>query len=314
MAVTRDFNAGMLALSDAQLRDYVPGAFATAPRGDVSSRYGFVNTYSVIEAMREHGFVPTHARSYLKRAEDNKGFAKHMIRFRKAGDNVKRLMVGDVVPQFILINSHDRSSQFHVLGGLFRLVCANGLMVSHGSNVQPVVVRHTVSAVDGVLDATGQLIKHQKLVFEHVDEMKGTKLDEKQARLFAEQALALRPTRAGSIDSTLLLQPRRSEDAGMDVWSVYNRCQENLMRGGLAGVTSNNRAVITRGVDSINADIQINAGLWRLAMDTIEQARASSARAVARSKGARKAAPAQAPQAPAGAAQAEAATTPATAA
>ena len=47
-------------------------------------------------------------------------------------------------------------------------------------------------------------------------------------------------------------------------------------------MTSNNRAVVTRGVDSVNADLHINIGLWRLAMEAIATASASSAAQVAR--------------------------------
>lgn len=300
-------NQGMIPLTDADLKKYCPSIFATAPRSDVSSRYGFVSSAEVLKAMREHGFVPTHAKDYNKRDADNRGFAKHLVRFRQAGDNVKKLTVGDVVPQILLVNSHDRSSLFQLYMGLFRLVCGNGLMVSESSTVRPIVVRHTTSTVSDVLSTANEMIKLQKGVFEHVKEMRGTTFTEKQAAQFAMRALELRPTRAGAIGSEQLLVPRRPEDAGMDSWSVYNRVQENLMRGGQTGVTASNRAVVTRGVDSINADIHINSGLWKLAMEAIETARASSAGAVARKRAAKPAKAAQAAETAPAATTAEAA-------
>lgn len=271
-------NAKLLPLEDAELKKLCPAAFAAAPRSDVSARYGFVSTIELIHAMRKAGFVPTQVNSYMRRATDAKGFTKHMIRFRPAGD-MKKITVGDVAPQIVLINSHDRSSQFHLMGGLWRYVCENGLMVSDSAHVVPLVVRHTVNAVDGLLDATGKLIMAQKLVFDHVDTMKSTTLNDKQARLFAEQALALRPERAGVIDSQELLTVRRPEDEGMDLWRVFNRTQENLMRGGMHGVTANKRAIVTRGITSINADITLNQGLWHLAMEAISKAQTSAAKA-----------------------------------
>lgn len=273
-------NANLLPLGDEEIKRLCPAAFATAPRDDVSSRYGFVNTADLIGAMRENGFVPTQVNSYMRRNEDMRAYTKHMIRFRPAGDSLKKLMKGDVVPQMVLVNSHDRSSQFSLFGGLWRLVCSNGLMVSDGAKVEPMIIRHTTSAIDGLLDATGKLIKQQKFVFEHVEAMRNVVLSEKQAALFAEAALALRPTRAGTIDPTQLLKVRRPEDEGFSVWSVFNRTQENLMRGGLNGVTANSRAVVTRGVTSVNADMHINTGMWRLAVEAIAKAQASSAAVV----------------------------------
>lgn len=273
-------NATLLPLSDGDIKRLCPAAFATAPRDDVSTKYGFVSTVELIHAMRDNGFVPTQVNSYMRRSSDKAEFTKHLIRFRPDGPNLKKLTRGDVVPQIILVNSHDRSSQFHLFGGLWRLICSNGLMVSEGAHCTPMVVRHTTSAVSGLLDASGKLIKEQKYVFEHVDAMKATTLTEKQARLFAEEALALRPTRAGAIDPTQLLKVHRPEDEGFDLWRVYNRTQENLMKGGLSGVTENNRAIVTRGITSVNADLVINAGLWRIAVEAIDKARQSSAATV----------------------------------
>jgi hypothetical protein len=69
-----------------------------------------------------------------------------------------------------------------------------------------------------------------------------------------------------------------------------------MMRGGQKGITATNRPIVTRGVDSINADIHINSGMWKLAMEAIETARASSAGTVRRSKKAAAAPQEAAPQ------------------
>lgn len=273
-------NKNLDPLTDGDLRRMCPAAFATAPRSDVSDRYGFVATIELVKAMRANGFVPTQVNSYHRRDQEALGFTKHLIRFRPAGDNLKKLVRGDVVPMINLLNSHDRSSRFELIGGLWRLICGNGLMVSEGANVEPMIIRHTTSAVDGLLDAAGKLIKQQKYVFEHVDVMKNAMLTEKTALHFAEAALALRPERAGVVDPRQLLNVRRPEDDGLDVWHVYNRVQENMIRGGQNGITALNRAVVTRGVTAINADVKINSGLWTLAMEAIAKASASSARAV----------------------------------
>lgn len=289
-------NANLHPLDNLTIKKLCPAAFAEAPRDDVSARYGFVSTVQLLDALREYGFVPTQVNSYMRRSEENRGFTKHMIRLRPAGDNLKKLQKGDVVPQIVLVNSHDRSSQFSLFGGLWRLICSNGLMVSDGAKVEPMIIRHTVSAVDGLLDAAGKLIEQQKFIFEIVDEMRKTDLTEKQALQFASSALALRPERAGKIESAQLLNVRRSEDAGFALWNVFNRTQENLMKGGLTGVTANNRAIVTRGVTSVNADMHINKGMWQLAMETIAKARASSAGSTGPARKAAKGkAPAEAP-------------------
>ena len=271
-------HSGMEPYTDADLKRLCPAIFATEPHSGVSARYGFVPTIDVVQAMRKNGFVPVAVNSYARRDSDRMAFTKHLIRFRQAGN--KPVVKGDIVGQVVLTNSHDRSSQFELRGGLWRLICSNGLMVSEGARVEPQIIRHTTSAVQGLIEGSERLVKQQQFVFEHVDAMRKTLMTEKSARLFAEAALALRPERAGVIDPVTLLNTRRTEDEGLDVWRVYNRVQENMMRGGQHGITANNRAVVTRGVTGINGDLKINSGLWTLAMEAIAKAATTSAQKV----------------------------------
>lgn len=276
-------NQQLMPLEDSDIARMCPAVFATAPRNDVSNRYGFVSSADILASMRASGFVPTHVMSYHRRNGELRQFTKHMLRFRKAG-NLKKQTVGDVVPQLIMVNSHDRSSQFEFYGGLMRLVCENGMMVSEGARVEPIVLRHTTSMIEGLSEVTGKIIEAQGHVFEHINEMRGTTLTEAQAIDFATHALALRPERAGTIDPRQLLNHRRSEDEGMDLWRIFNRVQENMIKGGQTGITASNRAIVTRGTNAINADIQINSGMWRVAMDAIAKARESSSKATRGSK------------------------------
>ena len=60
---------------------------------------------------------------------------------------------------------------------------------------------------------------------------------------FAERALALRFTDIASsgMEPSRLLTCRRPEDVGDDLWSVMNRVQENLLRGGISRRSASGR-------------------------------------------------------------------------
>lgn len=62
-----------------------------------------------------------------------------------------------------------------------------------------------------------------------------------------------------------LLTPRRYEDYGDDLWTVYQRVQENLIKGGLSGRTAQGRSSRTRAVKGIDGDIKLNRALWVMA-------------------------------------------------
>ena len=92
---------------------------------------------------------------------------------------------------------------------------------------------------------------------------------------FAEAAHTLRfadteGRKTTPITPAQLLAPRRSEDAGRDLWHVFNRVQENTIAGGLSAIQRDAdgrhvRRVSTRQVKGIDADVKLNRALWQLA-------------------------------------------------
>jgi hypothetical protein len=65
-----------------------------------------------------------------------------------------------------------------------------------------------------------------------------------------------------------LLVPRRPDDRADDVWTTWNVAQENVIKGGLRGVSRDDmgrpRRVTTRSVNGIDQDIKLNRALWIL--------------------------------------------------
>ncbi len=66
-----------------------------------------------------------------------------------------------------------------------------------------------------------------------------------------------------------ILTPRRHDDNKSDLWATFNRVQENVIKGGLRGVTvkangeRQNRK--TREVNGIDQNVRLNRALWTLA-------------------------------------------------
>ncbi len=274
-------NTDLDPLSDRQLLEFAPTIFAKNGIPGVSERYGYVSSKSVIDAMRDSGFEPVEVRQSRRRDTDRMPFTKHMMKFRPAG-KIKGILCGDVVPQVVMLNSHDRSSGFHLHAGLYRLVCSNGLMVSDGASVEPIKVPHTARMVQNVLDRSKELIKCMDGVYRLREDMLSTMLSEKQALAFATQALTVRPPRVAAPDPASLLEARRPEDEEMSLWHIFNRVQENMLRGGLTTTAENGKQVTTRGIGRIERDVQINSGLWSLAAQTIQRAADSAKKQTAK--------------------------------
>jgi hypothetical protein len=92
-----------------------------------------------------------------------------------------------------------------------------------------------------------------------------------ESKAFAESAILLRydDLQAAPISAEKLLEPRRAEDAGNDLWATFNRTQEALIRGGLKDYSrrkaDGKRHPRTRGVAGLDENVRLNKALWHLA-------------------------------------------------
>lgn len=63
----------------------------------------------------------------------------------------------------------------------------------------------------------------------------------------------------------MLLRSNRREDEKNDLWTVYQRTQENVIRGGQPGRNAKGGRARTRAINSIDGDLKTNRFLWSLA-------------------------------------------------
>src|SRR5260221_1494852 len=120
---------GTVAISDDEMRRFAPSVFASQPIEGVSAKYSFLPTCSILNGMRENGWVPVRAQEQSIRTEARRGFQKHVVRFARV-EHLQTWEKNQVRPEVVLVNSHDKSSAYQLHCGLFRLVCTNGMVVS----------------------------------------------------------------------------------------------------------------------------------------------------------------------------------------
>lgn len=67
-----------------------------------------------------------------------------------------------------------------------------------------------------------------------------------------------------------ILSPRRWQDENGDLWTTYQRIQENLIREGLSGRTTKGKRTHTRAVKGIDSDVKLKHALWVIAESLLE--------------------------------------------
>lgn len=261
----RNFIKSLTPLTNEQIQKVAPSAFAGQAYEKQSDRYAFVPTSAVIDGMRANGFQPYTAFQSLSRVPGKALFTKHRITFRQDGQVA--LAVGDTVTELVMTNSHDGTSCYVLDLGAFRLACLNGLMVAE-SLVQAIRIRHTGSIIDAVIEGTTSLVSQAGVMIETIKSWKQITLSNDEQRIFAESALTLRFPEQAPITAGELLNPRRQVDTSNDLYTVFNRVQENAIQGGtryISGQGDTLRRNRTRAVTGIDQSSTLNKALWSLA-------------------------------------------------
>jgi|15BtaG_2_1085339.scaffolds.fasta_scaffold00814_20 hypothetical protein len=246
------------------LTKLAPAALGNRPDDRVSDRYSLVPTNKIIDLLEGQGWNIVEARQVNSRTW-NPQTAKHHLSFSHERLSREDLAVGDSVPRLELINAHNGLGTYKLMAGIFRLVCSNGLVVSERDFGQ-VKLRHIGFSEDEVINASEAVIHNVSRLSEIVDSWQNIFLPKAAKKKFAEEATAIRweneATARDMVES--ILSPRREQDKGDDIWTVYNVVQENLIRGGFTNSLTGRKA---RAVKHIDKTISYNQKLWDLAHD-----------------------------------------------
>lgn len=265
------------ALEEAQIAQAVPSIFAGDKHGSRSERYTYIPTIEVLRGLMKEGFRVAEVRQGGSRDEEKRGFTKHMIRMRHAGDSLARMKnVGDVTREVVLLNSHDGTSSYQLMNGLFRLVCTNGLITCEGGQMQRVA--HKGDIIGQVIEGAYTVLSQGEATAHRVGEMAALTLSRGEQEAFAAAALELRfnakdketgEVKKAPIEPQVLLEVHRADDAPSTLWNTFNRVQENVIQGGGRYIhrapTGRRSYRETRPVNSIDSNVAINRALWTLA-------------------------------------------------
>lgn len=218
------------ALTEDEIRQVAPSVFAESAHGSRSSRYSYIPTIDVLRGLFANGFRAFFAIQATTRAEDRRGYTKHMLRLRHENQLSRP---GEEINEVILINSHDGASSYQMMAGCFRFVCANGLVV--GDTAADIRVKHSGDVRNEVVDGAFRVLESFEEVDASKDAFKSLQLSSGEQLAFARAALAMRfgTEKVPPIRAEQAIEPRRYEDRDNSLWTTFQRAQENLVNGGV---------------------------------------------------------------------------------
>lgn len=249
-----------------QIRHYAPSVFAESKHDSRSERYTYVPTSQIVTHLQANGYGVFSVMQSGSRDESKRTHTKHLVRFRPLGQTMQ---VGGTHPEIVLVNSHDGTSAYKLMAGLFRLVCSNGMVVSQ-STIDEVSVRHNGDILGEIAGAVDSMRLALPAVNERIETFNRIKLNAEETVIFGRAALAAKygTVEEAPIEAKAIVSPRRHEDAEPTLWNVLNATQENLIKGGNRYTLRTERTVqrrTTRPVNSVDGNTSLNRAVWQLA-------------------------------------------------
>ena len=186
------------------------------------------------------------------------GVAEQRGRNRKNSSNYVQLQHPDFAIQnnkgkdeaftsITLSNSCNGSSPLQMDLGTYRLVCSNGAIAFDGFEQNK--IKHTEINYRDLDRLVASMNVRASKLLNDVNEMKHTGLSIEDMRKLAIEAASLRYDDLSLINIDDLFAVNRVEDESNDLWTVFNRIQENL----------------THDITNMKEDIKLNQQLFSLA-------------------------------------------------
>jgi hypothetical protein len=251
-----------------------PTVMAAGPDEFRSDRYVFVSSEKIIDSMEDNGWGVANVRTPKVRVASPQ-HCRHELVFRSRDEDLKfedpraagistyGNFKAVVHPELRVTNSSDGSTRVEIAAGILATICSNGLTITL-SDFGSFSTKHLGFDSESAYEVTSDFAGRIPGIVERIDEFTGVHLNSREALKFAADARDLRwkGDRSSLIDPKDLLNARRPQDDGDDLWRIYNRVQENIMRGGFSSANTKRRV---RPISNIKLDNDINKGLWDLA-------------------------------------------------
>ena len=269
-------------LSLEEIKEIAPSVFTTNGSKDTSDKYTHIPTDRVIRDLELLGWRVADVKEVSARKDTTIGYQKHLVVFRN-DDVVITGEDGDTVyPQILLTNSHDGKNAFKFQAGLFRMICENGLVIADES-FEDYSIRHMGYDFESLQSLIKEMVANLDVTVESMNKMKQIELDEKQQIELAKKLLEVRLEGTGNTydknQPEMINWSQRKEDNGVDLWSVFNRQQENIIEGNFSYFNEKKYSTMVpnlhfvgrqaRPIKNFKQDMDVNKKMFAAALELV---------------------------------------------
>jgi len=198
-----------------------------------------------------------------------------MVAFQNPDIMIKGENGDDSFPRIIMTNSHDGMQAFKFSVGIYRLVCSNGLVVAD-EEFSDFKIKHKGYTFEELRGVVNQAVEDLPNKVEVLNQMKNRVLSKEEKDTLALHAMLIRAgikidspqaKKFNYDDETIedILDPKRDEDKGDDLWRVFNVIQEKITQGEFSAALKGAKVRKVRKIKSFEKELKVNKQLFQLA-------------------------------------------------
>lgn len=218
----------------------------------------YVGTLGVVQDLQKQGWKIA---GVCEKRGKNRKISDNYIKMEHPDLTMMNRNKVEGISNIYISNSCDGKTPLSLNFGMERLVCSNGL-IQRTPHIEHKIY-HTQRSIDRMPLIMQSVNDVAKKVIEGYDSLKTRELNPTQLERLVNKAARLR-FNDDVMDATQLLNVYRVEDEGNDLWSVYNRIQENLIK---SNMLVDRHGKLLPGVNSVQDDIILNQALFGLIED-----------------------------------------------
>ena len=225
----------------------------------IESKPFYNETIDIVSSLKDKGWKVDGV--YENRNKKSRKIANHCVKLTHPDLAMKIGNKNEGFANMYITNSCNGSSPLNMDFGMYRLVCSNGLI--RKDIVADTKIKHTEKDYNRLPQIIASLEDKIQPMFKKFESFKNTTLTSKQLENLLYKASKIRDfdSATSSAVRNQLLNVHRDEDKGDDLWSVYNRLQENLIKSNmLVGPDGS----IINGVSNPFENIRVNQDLYEL--------------------------------------------------
>jgi hypothetical protein len=192
----------------------------------LTEQYNFVSTENIIEKFQAKGW--NIATTSMVNSKKYNGHQKHVVRLRNNDFKIDNDFI-----DIVLTNSHHGATSLIIQAGIFRVACSNGLII--GESFVKHRIPHkgftynrlecAIQDIESKLPQLNIVVKRMKEIVLSADDQYNL-----ASKLVGERLKDI----SNLTDFARFLFPQREQDTTSDLWTVYNKIQEQVINGGIS--------------------------------------------------------------------------------